>query len=614
MSETVFCQVCSRKNAIDVDYCVQCGNKLLIVSGDYTDDDQDAFESRPEEQLSFDEHLLERISLLEEVVKRTAISLRQALGTMHKLEQKIVVTETGVGTLRDLLEEKNVFGRQEWSAIWEARLDRQLLALEKRDRFAMVKERIASLYDGDRRVQLRTLLDEAEAALLALDIEGAVQALEQADQLDPQNHELCAFLGETYFNEGQTEPALTFFRRVLELRPKSFESLVFCGVLHHERGEDDAAIKLLHRAAELYPNAFLPAFSIGSILAGQGLLQKALPFLNAANASPDALPQARVLLANCQLELGHAPQAIKPLEQVLAEDPTLAEAHFLLGLAYLDRGWHRKAELALRLAIRLMPQILEFHELMSLLEPLAPDHPAHADQSQALAAFVDGHAKDALGAYRRALALAPDDPTLLVGYAIACLELGRGHEIEPILHHAFEAKPTEATMVAALATQIEAWRFERRPRESQRAAERLIAETTGDLGRGLGLRGLATIAADRRDSLEKATLQAEEALALLPVERRGLGLDALGWVLLQRGEAQRALDCLSAANDLGSTARTSTYLGLAYLALGDKENARRFLGEAHKARARQALRRERIFEALKVGARLLQLGGQKIEP
>jgi len=77
----MLCQLCSATNPDDADYCQRCGHKLLVVSGGYTEDDQDAFDESAEEVMSFDEHLLERVSLLEEVLRRTARSAGQMLGT-----------------------------------------------------------------------------------------------------------------------------------------------------------------------------------------------------------------------------------------------------------------------------------------------------------------------------------------------------------------------------------------------------------------------------------------------------------------------------------------------------------------------------------------------------
>ncbi len=97
-------------------------------------------------------------------------------------------------------------------------MDYQLLALEKRERFVSIKERIAALHHGEKRKAFLQHLEDAEYALFAFDIERAVAALESAFKLDRDNYELAYFLGETHFNEGETEPALVYFSRVLEVK------------------------------------------------------------------------------------------------------------------------------------------------------------------------------------------------------------------------------------------------------------------------------------------------------------------------------------------------------------------------------------------------------------
>jgi hypothetical protein len=64
-----------------------------------------------------------------------------------------------LASLRDLLEAKQVFGRGEWSELWESRMESQLLALEKRERFTAVKERIAGLYRGQQRQDVERYLE-----------------------------------------------------------------------------------------------------------------------------------------------------------------------------------------------------------------------------------------------------------------------------------------------------------------------------------------------------------------------------------------------------------------------------------------------------------------------
>lgn len=605
----IFCQACCRANDLEAEYCAHCGQKLLVVSGDYTEDDQEAFESRPDEQLSFDEHLLERISILEEVARRTAQGLHRVLGTLHKLEKKLLVCETGVTSLRDLLESRGVFGRQEWSELWEGRLDRQLLALEKRDRFAAVKEKIRGLYSGDERARFSLLLDDADQALLTFDIDRALRNLELASRLDPHNFELAFFLGETFFNEGRAEAALEAFAQVLAQRNDHFESLVYCGVVCHQQGHAQEAQALLLRAAERYPDAFLPSFCLGAILASEGRLDDAVFFLERSTNVRDAVPEAFFLLGTCLLEQGQGKRAILPLELAIQKSPAFADAHFSLGLAYLERGWHRKADAAFRMALRLEPQGLTNDDIELILGQtpflaLRPETATLAEEGREH--LRRGAGSLALAVFRRALMDEPGDPVLLIFYAITCSAIGRNSDVAPTLKKAISATQDERLIAAAYATMIEHLRTEGRQRDSSLAAQRLLGEVKTPLGRAIGAAELAATLADTDEDLDRALASAEEATRIAPAELRRLTLGVQGWVHFQRGEFAQAVHCLAESNDLGSSARTLTHLGMACLAAGDKKRAKEMLNLARRAREKQGGMQALLLEALKDSTRLLR--------
>lgn len=611
----MYCQACSSPNPNDADFCGRCGHKLLVVSGSYTDEDQEAFDDQPGEQYSLDEHLLERVSILEEVLRKTADSIRQALGSLYTLEQKILVNETGLTTLRELLESKRLIDRQEWSELWESRMDRRLLALEKRERFNSLKERIAELYHGEQRQAFGELLQQAEYALIGLDIDGAMEALDEAHRLDPQNFELTFFLGETCFNEGSTEAALSFFTRVLAVKPKHFEALVYSGVLCHQEGQDDRAEELLKRAVGWFPDSFLPAFGLGAIYAGSGSFAQAAVLLEQAVAQEDALPQAQYLLGNCYFEMSRLGPAMSHLEQAVRLDPTLVEAHHLLGLAYLDRGWRKKALASFRVAQRLQPGRLEYQELVLFLGPAAARQSGESSElsedarrwlRRAEDALRAGQERQALSAYRRAVGQDPDNPALLVAYAMACLELQRPEEIEPAIERVLDMDAGGRIDAVAYATWIEALRAEGRFREGNRLGERLLAETTSDFGRTVAYFELACNLAEMEEELDRALELARQALHSSPDRLTRFPLAILGWVHFKRGELESAVDCLTRANDLGSSARSLTQLGIVLLAAGDRPAARQALADARALDASRAGLKSTVFDALAVGARLLQ--------
>ena len=137
----MFCQSCGAPNDPDEEFCGKCQQKLLVVSGGIAVEEV-LFDGEDEDSVSFDEHLLERISVLEEALRRTAETLQQVLGALNKQERSILVNHTGLTALREVLESKELVGTDEWRDLWKVRLDGQLLALEKRQSFIAIKERI----------------------------------------------------------------------------------------------------------------------------------------------------------------------------------------------------------------------------------------------------------------------------------------------------------------------------------------------------------------------------------------------------------------------------------------------------------------------------------------
>ena len=606
----MFCQVCGAQNRDDHEFCVRCHQKLLVLSGALLEEEE-AYEEAAEESFSFDEHLLERISILEEAVKRTAETVRQLLSALHKQEKNILIGQTGLVTLRELLEQKKVIGWEEWSELWESKMDYQLLALEKRERFLAIKERIAALHHGDKRKLFLQHLEDAEYALFAFDIERAVSALEAAYKLDRANYELAYFLGETHFNEGNADQALTYFSRVLESKPDHYEGLVYSGVIYYERGDHLRAEDYLKRAVSLYPDSFLPHFSLGAVYAGQGNLAKAVLFLERA-VQVDPVPQALYLLGSCFYEMGKLSAAQQHLQEAVRHDPAFEEAHHLLGLCYLDRHWNRKALESFRQAQRLNPKKLQYQDLVRYLSgssgiPL-PEVSGEAASwfRQAEESVAHDNLKQALSYYRRALALDPENPTLLMSYALLCLHLNRNQEIEVVTRKVLDLNPGEMLRATAYAALIEALRSQGKYREGNRIGLRLLDEGSSNFAKSIAYYEMAYNLAEMEEDLDQALSYARESVELSPEEIKQFPLAALGWVHYKRKEFDRAIDFLSRSSELGPSPTTLTHLGMALLASGEEERARSVLAHARALGERGEGLQEKMMECMKDSSRLLE--------
>jgi tetratricopeptide (TPR) repeat protein len=606
----MYCQVCGAPNRDDHEFCVRCHQKLLVLSGAVREEEE-SYEEGAEESFSFDEHLLERISILEEAVKRTAETVRQLLGALHKQEKNILINQTGVSALRELLEQKKYIGGEEWSELWESKMDYQLLALEKRERFLGVKERIAGLYHGDKRKPFLQLLEDAEYALFGFDIERAVAALEAAYKLDRGNYELAYFLGETHFNEGNSEAALTYFSRVLEVKPDHYEGLVYSGVIHYESGDHNRAEESLKRAVAIYPDSFLPHFSLGAVYAGKGDLAKAVLFLERA-VGVEPVPQALFLLGSCYYEMGKLSSAVHFLQEAVRHDPAFEEAHHLLGLAYLDRHWTRKALDSFRQAQRLNPKKLQYQDLVRYLSG-HDGTPLPAVGGDAGVWFKKGedflardNLKQAHVCYRRALALDPENPTLLMSYALLCLHMNRSQEIEAVTRKVLDLNPGESLKATAYAALIEAMRSQGKFREGNRLGERLLDEGSSNFTKSIAYYEMAYNLAEMEEDLDEALDFARRSVELSPDEIKQFPLAALGWVHYKRKEFDKAVDFLSRSSELGPSPVTLTHLGMALLASGEEDQARSVLAHARALGERGEALQEKMMECMKDSARLIE--------
>jgi tetratricopeptide (TPR) repeat protein len=581
--QLLICQVCRFPNELDREYCAKCQSKLLVVSGPSEVYDESG---AAEEGVSLDEHLLERVSVLEEIVKRSAETLKMLLDALNRQEKNSFVVQTGLLALKDLLERKGMLAEEELLDLWEARVDHHMAAMEKRERFLERKEKILGSFSGDKRERFKGLLSDAEFGFYALDPEKAIRSLEEAWKLDRTNAELSFFLGETYFNEGDSEKAAPLLAQVLEKEPRHFEALVYAGVLENESGRTEQAVAYLKRAIAIKPDAFLPHFAMGALLSLTGQLAKAEVYLKKA-IEIEENAQALSLLGTIAYERGRLGDSIDAFQRAVRLDPDDEESLYQLGLCYLDRGWTQKAAEKFQGALELNPNRIEFQEASKLLSPGKGGRlPALTGEAAELTKKAETLAmrdpQKAIALYRRAMKGDPENPTLLIGYALLCSASGRTSEAVATTRRVLSRQPDEMVAAAAYATLLESLKAEGKFREGKRVADEMPAVVHSNYARSIAHFERATALAEMGEDLDAALVSADLSLKLSPKEMRHYPLAAKGWVHYKRREFERAIDCLRRASELGATPTGLTHLGLAYLAVGDARAARQAFGKAKR--------------------------------
>src|SRR6266480_593787 len=459
----MLCQTCSAYNDDEREYCFRCQNKLLVLSGVSAFEEDEADDYEEQEDLSLDEHLLERVSGLEEIVKRTAETLRSVVDAVQKHERAIFVNQTGLLYVKELLEKKNIVSADELVELWESKMGEQMLALEKKQRFMERKDRIVSLFRGEKRERFLQFIADAEGAFDAFEPDRGMKALEEGFKLDRDNYELSFFLGEVFFNDGNLDRAKNYLERTLEVQPDHFDAAVFYGVLLHERQDLKGAERWLRRAIQISQDSFLPYFSLGAIYARKGKLLRAQKFLEKA-VQIEAIPQAYFLLGTIFYDKGQLERAIKNFQSAIKLDPEYEEAIYHLGLCYLDRNWNRKAIDCFNEALELNPNKIEYQQAVKIYEGIsghAPlEGPAADEFKQAETFATAGNYIEALDHYRRASAVDPDNISVLMPYALLCSHLEMNTEAIAAARRVLRQRPTDVVAAAAYTTLVEALRAE----------------------------------------------------------------------------------------------------------------------------------------------------------
>jgi hypothetical protein len=111
-----FCQKCRSPNPLGQEFCARCGTRLMIVV------EPPAMKHDTAEATSVhEEHLLERLSILENRLARLTERLEKGLGLLLRQSENTYATHTLVKTLVDALAEAGSINTVELERDWHER-------------------------------------------------------------------------------------------------------------------------------------------------------------------------------------------------------------------------------------------------------------------------------------------------------------------------------------------------------------------------------------------------------------------------------------------------------------------------------------------------------------
>jgi tetratricopeptide (TPR) repeat protein len=180
-----------------------------------------------------------------------------------------------------------------------------------------------------------------------------LRQLKQAVAANPQDPQAHYALGEKYESLGQMKQARRQYQTALGLKPDDAQGLYRMGRLMAKLGELEPAIKIIQQAVKLNPD-LAEARSLlaaaynkqGMALIGQGSLDAAREALAAglqARGDPAVTEALGNNLGCLYVRQDRLDQAIGAFQEVLRQNPDVAQARYNLALIYYTQGDYQAA-------------------------------------------------------------------------------------------------------------------------------------------------------------------------------------------------------------------------------------------------------------------------------
>ena len=386
-SPGTYCQNCFTWNPGEREICRKCGTRLLIVAGDQTWEEEEPIEADDD----LDEHLLERITGLEETLRRVETYLETVSDQLGRLERSEVMLRNGLMSLVQEMEQKGQLDGHAFSSRWEQLVEENLQLISAREIFTRYRARILPIAKAKAVSQLRRALLETSALLDNGLLPEAATRLGEALVLDPKNYELLFTVAALKEVAQIWDEAEQLARKVVALSPRHYEGwMLLAKIIQDDPERSDAAIETLRTAADLRPDEVAPKVQLAELLLDEDDLQGALESAKeAVGLQRDG--ETLSLLAEIFLARGEAPKAITLLKEASGFLPGDLRIRELLAEGYILADERPKAFTILQELLRQHPGD---HDLLLLLDAETPAQLRSARGGKAEAGFLLDEAED----------------------------------------------------------------------------------------------------------------------------------------------------------------------------------------------------------------------------
>jgi tetratricopeptide (TPR) repeat protein len=340
-----YCQKCLAGNPLGQELCLRCGTRLMLIVEPPTARYEDGGLAATHE-----EHLLERISALENRNTRLTEKLEQTLDLMLRQARSSYHDHALIDTLITVLTEAGTLDVVKLNKLWRERRRQDKEDEETAARHQRLRAKIILAYRGAEPQAFERYVDEGFKLLNERDAARGVRVLERAAALHPGNAGLHALIGEHFFEAGKNALARDYLERALAADSANQKVRLLFGLACGDAGEVERARELLKDSIRHAGDSFAAHYGLARLLvAEKRWAEAAKEFKSALAARP--CPEAHYSLGCVYYQLGRDRTAARHLRKALELDAEYGAAFYVLGLSLLRLGDSEAARAALSAAI-----------------------------------------------------------------------------------------------------------------------------------------------------------------------------------------------------------------------------------------------------------------------
>jgi tetratricopeptide (TPR) repeat protein len=427
---------------------------------------------------------------------------------------------------------------------------------------------------------------------------------------DPRNEQALILQASQLIEERKLDEAISDLRTVLRDTPDSTRAILLLAKAHELTGATEMADDMYGRAfqaSQLSPDYGLhyAEFLLKSNRAAQAseVLEEGL------RVSPDHMPSL-TLLARTRVALGDWAGAQSVADHIQKLDDSDAISQQIMGTVYAAQQNYGQSATAFEQAYQASPSAVQpMVSLVRVYERAGKAEEAHKFLDTVLAANPDndsalllkgqlyisqGDYESATGLFRAVVKRAPTNITAYQNLAGIEMRRGQADAAMAILEEGLAANQGNFNLRLAKAGVLEE---QGRVDEAIAVYEELIAERPNA---DVIANNLASLLSDHRDD-DTSLRRAQELAARFRTSDIPYFKDTLGWAYFRLGDMEQASELIEdAAQEMPAMPIFHYHLGMVYLAMNEKDAARRELDKALElAGDRESPFHDEVKEAIK---------------